>query len=84
MKALEIQVEENGVLKLPSSAHLPAQARLAVLVLDPAESRSEEVSGAMISALAEDSGAFDFLKEEPEIYSDADILPGRNTPRFRK
>lgn len=38
----------------------------------------------MISALAEQSGAFDFLKEEPEIYSDADILPGRNNPRFRK
>jgi hypothetical protein len=84
MKALEIKVEADGALKLPSGVHLPSQARLAVLVLEPSESKSEEVSSAMISALAEQSGAFDFLKEEPEIYSDADILPGRENPLFRK
>jgi len=38
----------------------------------------------MISALAEHSGAFDFLKEEPETCSDADILPGRKNSRLRK
>jgi hypothetical protein len=84
MKTLEIKVEDNGVLKLPSDVHLPAQARLAVLVFDPSESRPDAVSSAMISVLAEQSGAFDFLKEEPEIYSDRDILPGRENPRFRK
>jgi len=84
MKAVEIKVEDTGVLKLPSGVHLPLRARLAVLVLEPADSKLEEVSSAMISGLAEQSGAFDFLKEEPEIYTDADILPGRENLRFRK
>ena len=84
VKVLEIKVEDNGVLKLPSGVYLPSQARLAVLVLEPAESKPDEVNSAMISTLAEQSGAFDFLKEEPEIYSDLDILPGRENPRFRK
>jgi hypothetical protein len=78
MKAIEV-VEENGVLKLPNGVSLPAHFRLAVLVLEP-----EEASGVQISSLAEVSGAFDFLKEEPEIYSDRDLLPGRTNPRFRK
>ena len=78
MKAIEV-AEENGVLKLPSGVALPSHARLAVLLLEP-----EEPSGAQIAHLAEASGAFDFLKTEPEIYSDDDILPGRANPRFRK
>ena len=78
MKAIEV-VAENGVLKLPSGVSLPARARLAVLVLEP-----EEPSGTQIASLAEAIGALDFLKEEPEIYSDSDILPGRRNPRFRK
>jgi hypothetical protein len=78
MKAIEV-VQENGVLKLPAGVSLPAHARLAVLVLEP-----EEPSGIHIASLAEASGAFDFLKEEPEVYSDSDILPGRTNPRFRK
>jgi predicted DNA-binding antitoxin AbrB/MazE fold protein len=78
MKAIEV-VEENGVLKLPAGFSLPSQAKLAVLVLDP-----DEQTGVQIAGLAEASGTFDFLKDEPEIYSDRDILPGRANPRFRK
>jgi hypothetical protein len=78
MKAIEV-VQENGVLKLPSGVSLPPRARLAVLVLEP-----EEPAGMQIAGLAEASGAFDCLKEEPEVYSDSDILPGRRNPRFRK
>ena len=81
MKTLEIKVEPDGVLKLPSGASLPSQVRLAVLVFEPSEPQPD---GLMISELAQQSGAFDFLNEEPEIYSDADILPGRENPRFRK
>jgi hypothetical protein len=62
---------------------LPPHARLAVLVFGAAD-RPEEWSASSIAALAEQSGAFDFLKDEPEIYSDRDILPGRENPRFRK
>jgi hypothetical protein len=28
--------------------------------------------------------AFDFLADEPDLYSDADILPGRKNPNFQK
>ena len=84
MKALEITVQDNGLLKVAPDVSFPSHARLAVLVLEPSESMPDEPSGAMISVLAEQSGAFDFLKEEPEIYSDRDILPGRENPLFRK
>lgn len=84
MTALEVKVERDGLLKLPSGVSLPRDARLAVLVFSSADRRPEDWSSASISALAEQSGAFDFLKEEPEIYSDRDILPGRENPRFRK
>ena len=84
MKALEITVQDNGLLKVAPDVSLSSHARLAVLVLEPSESKPDELTSAIISALAEQSGAFDFLKEEPEIYSDRDILPGRENPLFRK
>ena len=79
MKALEVSIGADGTLRLPSGKSLPSDARVAVLVLD-----KEEANGMLIAGLAEASGAFEFLKEEPEIYSDRDILPGRENPQFRK
>jgi hypothetical protein len=79
MKALAVSIGDDGVLKLPPGLALPSGVSVAVLVLE-----SDEPGGLSISSLAEASGAFDFLKEEPEIYSDRDILPGRANPRFRK
>lgn len=84
MTALEVKVEKDGVLKLPTGVALPPDARLAVLVFGPADHKPEEWSSTSIFALAEQSGTFEFLKEEPEIYSDADIVPGRENPRFRR
>jgi hypothetical protein len=84
MTALEVKVENDGVLKLPSGVSLPRDARLAVLVFSAADRTPEEWSSVSISALAEQSGSFGFLKEEPEIYSDSDILPGRENPGFRR
>jgi hypothetical protein len=79
VKTIEVSVEANGVLKLPAGVSLPARTGLAVLALEP-----EDLGGIQIAGLAEASGAFDFLKEEPDLYSDSDILPGRVNPRFRK
>jgi hypothetical protein len=42
----------------------------------------EDESGAEIRTLADAGGAFDFLKEEPDLYSDTDLLPNRRNPRF--
>jgi hypothetical protein len=79
VKTIEVSVESNGVLKLPVGVSLPAHVRLAVLALEP-----DDPGAAQVSGLAEASGAFDFLKEEPDIYSDLDVLPGRVNPQFRK
>jgi hypothetical protein len=79
VKAVEVMVGADGTLKLPIGISLPSDARVAVLVLD-----KDDSSGRLIAGLAEASGAFDFLKEEPDIYSDEDILPGRQNPGFRK
>lgn len=44
-----------------------------------------KIDGAVnFNALPDAGGAFDFLRDEPELYSDADILPGRANPAFGK
>lgn len=75
MKTIPIEVR-GGVLRLPESVELPAHAHLAVLAFDEGE------NGFDLATLADAGGAFDFLREEPELYSDADVLPGRRNPRF--
>ena len=74
MKTMPIEIRD-GVLRLPVQAHLPAGSRLAVIVM-------EEVAGSEVEALADAGGAFEFLHPEPDLYSDADILPDRRNPRF--
>ena len=75
MRTIAIEAAD-GVLRLPKEARLAPNAHLAVLVLD------EDESGAEIRTLADAGGAFDFLKEEPELYSDTDVLPERRNPSF--
>ena len=75
MKTIAIEAVD-GVLRLPQEVHLSPGARLAVLVFE------EDEADAEIRTLADAGGAFDFLKEEPELYSDADLLPDRRNPRF--
>src|SRR6266446_7130962 len=68
MKTMPIEVS-GGVLRIPSGARLPPKSRLAVIVLEEDESAPE------LHQVADAGGAFDFLREEPELYSDADVLP---------
>jgi hypothetical protein len=37
-----------------------------------------------MAAIAEASGAFDFLMEESDLYRDTDIIQGRANPAFRR
>jgi hypothetical protein len=67
----------DGVLRMPSGVRLPPNSRLAVIVLEGDETVSE------LHAIAEAGGAFDFLHDEPELYSDSDILPNRRNDRFQ-
>ena len=72
MKTIEVSVEANGVLKLPTGTTLLLGTRLAILAQEPGDPDALQ-----IATLAEASGALEFLKEEPELYSDSDNLPGR-------
>jgi hypothetical protein len=69
MQTVPVEIE-NGVLRLPKSYTPPVAGKLAVLLLEPDE----------LTSLAEAGGAFDFLREEPELYSDADLK--RPNPQF--
>jgi len=75
MKTLPVEVHD-GVLRMPEGVQLPSNSRLAVLVLE------EQQTGAEVRTLADAGGAFDFLREEPDLYSDSDIPAGRRNPRF--
>jgi hypothetical protein len=71
MQTVPIEIE-NGMLRLPKAFTPPATGRLAVLLLEPGE----------LPSLAEAGGAFDFLREEPELYTDADLRTPN--PEFRQ
>jgi hypothetical protein len=75
MKTMPIEICD-GVLRLPDETRLPPKSHLAVIVIDDQDAVSE------FHKMAEAGGAFDFLREEPDLYSDADVLPGRRNPHF--
>lgn len=77
MKLIPVTVEKDGALRLARGWPIPPRARLAVVAL-----AEEEVVGGELALLAERSGSFDFLVEEPELYTDADVIPGRTNPDF--
>jgi hypothetical protein len=75
MKTIPVEVRD-GVLRLSGDFHLPPNAHLAVLALE----ENESFSGLPTA----DLGAFfAFLNEEPELYSDVDVIPGRRNPAFK-
>jgi len=82
MQAIRIEVEEGGRLRLPPQVSVPADARLAVLLLDGSSTGAGEPTAAQIAGLAEQSGALDFLAAEPDLYTDADLEPGQRNPDF--
>lgn len=77
MKLIPVTVEKDGALRLPRGWPIPPKARLAIV-----EITEGERTGGDVAALAEGSGAFDFLVEEPDLYSDSDVMPGRANPDF--
>jgi hypothetical protein len=79
MKLIPVAVEKDGRLRLSEGSSLPANSRLAVFALAENES-----AGGVVAAIAEASGAFDFLVEEPDLYRDTDVIPGRANPAFRR
>ena len=77
MKLIPVTVEKDGALRLPRGWPIPASTRLAVVAL-----AENEVTSNVVAQIAEAGGSFDFLIEEPELYTDADVIPGRANPNF--
>ena len=77
MKLIPVAVEKDGALRLARGWPIPPKARLAVVALN-----DDEIAGGGIALIAERSGSFDFLVGEPELYTDADVMPGRANPDF--
>jgi len=74
MKIIPIKVE-NGILKIPRDLKIPPDAQLSVLL-----TKKDEVD---ISFL-EGNRSFSFLEDEPDLYTDEDILPDRKNENFNK
>ena len=75
MKMIPVEIR-GGLLALPAELKLSPRVHLAVLVIENGDTSAE------LQTLADAGGAFDFLREEPDLYSDADVLPERKNPRF--
>ncbi len=75
MIAVPIEVE-NGLLRLPPEFVPPPKARLAVLLIEPRDA-AEDFD---LMKVAEVGGAFDFLEQEPDLYTEADIPRDRLNP----
>jgi hypothetical protein len=74
MRIIPVKVE-NGILKVPTDLKIPADTQLSILLTKKDE---EDIS------FLEGNKSFSFLGEEPDIYSDNDILPNRKNEDFNK
>ena len=74
MKIIPVRVE-NGILKISQDFNIPPDAQLSILL-----TKKDEVD---ISFL-EGNRSFSFLEEEPDLYTDDDILPNRKNENFNK
>ncbi|MFQ3597219.1 MAG: hypothetical protein SNJ55_02395 [Chloroherpetonaceae bacterium] len=78
MKTIEVTVE-NGVITLAPNVELPKHSRLALLLLES----GDDISTLDLTKLADANPSFDFLKAEPDLYSEADIKPENRNPKYR-
>ncbi len=74
MRVIPVNVE-NGILKIPDNLRIPPEAQLSILLT--------RKDGKDFSFL-EGNKSFSFLEDEPDLYSDTDILPGRRNEDFSK
>ena len=68
MQRMTLDVEAGQVSSELAHRGIPARTRVHVLVEVPDD------AGLPMAALAQAGGAFDFLADEPDLYTDADII----------
>ncbi len=72
MRIIPVHVE-NGVLKVPLDLKIPPETQLSILLINKEDNDISFLEG---------NKSFSFLDEEPDLYSDADILPGKINKSF--
>jgi hypothetical protein len=68
MQRITLDVESGLVTAELAQRGVPPQVRVHVLVEVP------DPTDLPMAALAQSGGAFDFLSDEPDLYTDADII----------
>ena len=71
MHRITLDAEAGQVSAELARRGVAAHARVHVLV----EVVGEESDALPMAAIAQEGGAFDWLADEPDLYSDADLLP---------
>lgn len=74
MKIIPVNVE-NGVLKIPDNFNIDPENQLSILLTKKGE---EEL------LVFERNNSFSFLYDEPDLYSDADIVSERKNETYKK
>lgn len=71
MQRFELEVEAGALSAELAKRGVPAHSRVHVVV------EVSEPADLPVAAMAQAGGAFDWLADEPELYTDAELLPGR-------
>lgn len=77
MQLIPVTIEKDGAVRVARGWARPRTARLAIVALAGDEPASNELAQLSVA-----SGSLGFLAEEPDLYNDADIIPGRTNPGF--
>ncbi len=72
MKIIPIKVED-GILKVPDNFVMSPESQLSILLIQ---------KGEVNTSLLEGNNSFSFLYDEPDLYSDADIVADRKNEEY--
>jgi hypothetical protein len=72
MKIIPIKVED-GILKVPDNFVISPESQLSILLFQKGEIDTSFLDG---------NNSFSFLYDEPDLYSDADIIAERKNEKF--
>ena len=72
MKIIPIKVED-GILKVPDNFVMSAESQLSILLIQ---------KGEVDTSLLEGNNSFSFLYDEPDLYSDIDIVADRKNEKY--
>lgn len=72
MKIIPIKVED-GILKVPDNFVMSPESQLSILLIQKGEVETSVLEG---------NNSFSFLYDEPDLYSDIDIVADRKNEKY--